>query len=968
MKLANTDARTPKSWRIVIIDDSADDRAEIRRMLLVGSLRRYEFGEASTGALGLDLLRNELDSPPDCVILDYRLPDIEAAELLAALDRDDDSIACPVVVLTGCQNHDLSCEMLRAGAQDFVGKSWMTPESLTRAVENARERWSMSRELREGERRFRLAARLTGLAVAEIDYVTDNVRLSADAAAIFGLAARASVIPRADVHAMFHPDDRAVAEERISKALDPDGSGEFALDLRIRPPGGGVRWLGVRKQVFFNGGRPLRAFMAIFDITDRKRAEEELFRAHTELEDRTAQLEAANHALRQSEERYRNVVDDQTELVCRRKPDGTLTFVNDRFCRFFGTTREKISGHPWGLVVRDQSTEPNEVDLAQLTPESPLIVVASRFRDERGQMRWLEFINRGLFAPDGSLVEIQSVGRDITERKETEERLVKAMDDAQAAALAKGNFLANMSHEIRTPMNGVIGMAELLKDTRLDSLQRDYVETIRSSGAALLTVINDILDLSKIEADKLTLDETSFDPRTVMEEVAELLSPTAQQKGLRLSCRIDPRVPPRVVGDPARIRQILTNLAGNAVKFTERGEIHLEARTPPESNDVGRLHFSITDTGIGIEAAHHERIFDSFTQVDGGSTRTHGGTGLGLTICRRLVGLMHGTIGVESALGRGSTFWFEIALKAGEGASDVRPPTCLLGRRILICDDNGTDRQVAHELLTSWGARPDAVATCLDAIDRLFTCPDDDPYSLALFSLDSKYMNWRQITRAIKVAPRFQGLPLVAVLNHDQPATAGEYDHGLFAAVIAKPIRRLRLRDAVCIALSQRGVPGDDRPVDTTLSAPVPVVLNILLAEDNDVSRIVAAQMLERLGCRVDWVVDGKRAVEASAKKGYDLILMDVQMPVMDGYAATAAIRTMETKTGRRTPIVALTAHAMPGDRLRCLAAGMDDYLPKPLQPGTLREALMRWGIGMAQDAREPGLESNTTQVPVVVE
>jgi PAS domain S-box-containing protein len=560
-------------------------------------------------------------------------------------------------------------------------------------------------------------------------------------------------------------------------------------------------------------GRPLRAHdgsprggIVIFrDITARRRTEE---------------------ALRQSEERYRTVVEDQTELVCRCRLDGTLTFVNDVYCRFFGKRREELTGHRWQPVAHPEDVDRVEAELARLEPENPVVVIVNRVFDVHGQVRWMEFVNRGFFTPDGQLTEIQAVGRDITERKEAEQKLRQAMEAAEAATRAKSDFLANMSHEIRTPMNGVIGMTELLLDTPLNDLQRGYAETIRSSGEALLTVINDILDLSKIEAGKLTLEATPFDLRTVVAEVADLLAPRARQKGLEIHCHIDPELPRRLAGDPVRIRQVLTNLAGNAVKFTEQGMVELRAHLRSESEDGAMVRILVRDTGIGIPEDRQSDIFESFTQIEGGSSRRHGGTGLGLAICRNLVALMGGQIGLESRPGAGSTFWFEAALSKGG-------------------------------------------------------CPAE--------------------------------LPAAPLHGPDQLPAAG-----------AARLTRL---------------------------AP----FRILLAEDNEVNCRVAMSMVERLGCQVQAVRNGREAVETLDHTRHDLVLMDVQMPEMDGFAATAAIRQRERGTGRHIPIVAMTAHAMQGDRERCLAAGMDDYLAKPIRPDRLRETLRAWGAPDDPPPHEPG-------------
>ncbi len=496
-------------------------------------------------------------------------------------------------------------------------------------------------------------------------------------------------------------------------------------------------------------------------------------------------------------------------------------------------------------------------------------------------------------------------------------------------------------------------MAELLLDTQLNDLQRGYAEMIRSSGENLLAVINDILDLSKIEAGKMRLEPISFDPATVLEEVAGLLAVRAYQKGLRMTCRIDPRVPARVIGDPSLIRQVLTNLAGNAVKFTDQGGVDLEVRVVEEDDDRARLRIAVADTGIGIEPIDQGRIFESFTQVQGGNDRAHGGTGLGLAICRRLVALMGGTIGLESEPGKGSTFWFELELPRGEGTPDVPAPTAFRGCRVLVADDHAPDRRIVCDLLRSWGCRPDEAASAGEALTRLLTCPDDDPYAMAILDHDMPDMDGRQMARAIGMTPRLAGVPLV-LLTSPGVAESGDGASGPFAAAIAKPIRRSPLYNGLCRALPALGAAGHDG-ASAAGDRPLPGPLKVLLAEDSEVNRLIAVGLVERLGCQVDAVANGRQAVEALDRTPYDLVFMDVQMPEMDGLAATAEIRRREARAGRHTPIIALTACAMSGDRRRCLEAGMDDHLTKPVRPEAIREALLSWGTGRGYSRVESG-------------
>jgi PAS domain S-box-containing protein len=533
------------------------------------------------------------------------------------------------------------------------------------------------------------------------------------------------------------------------------------------------------------------------------------------------------------------------------------------------------------------------------------------------------------------------IARDITKLKEVEESLRGSRDAAMAATRAKSEFLANMSHEIRTPMNGVLGMTDLLLDTSLNDLQRGYAKTIHSSGEALLTVINDILDFSKIEAGKLTLELSEFDLRMLMEEVADLLASSGIQRNLKIACRVAREIPRRLVGDPIRIRQMLTNLAGNAVKFTERGQVDMEAHLLAEDGDGMTLRILVRDTGIGIPEDRQADIFESFTQIEGGSSRRHGGTGLGLTICQSLIALMGGRIGLESRTGKGSTFWFEVTLGKGHGEED---PTAaqLDGLRVLVVDDQETDRENLREMLLSWECRPEVVASGAEALAKLLANPDDDPFGIIFLEKDMPGMDGEQTARAIRAASRYAKVPLVLITSLE-PSGAGEVEDSLWAARLMKPVRRSQLYNTLCRTVAAPGSLHKQPPADDVERMKLASSLRILLAEDNEVNRQVAIGMLERLGCEVEAAWNGREALEALDYDRHDLILMDVQMPEMDGLTATTAIRDRERGTSRHIPIIAMTAHTMQGDRERCLAAGMDGYLAKPVRPVPLREALRAW-------------------------
>ena len=525
--------------------------------------------------------------------------------------------------------------------------------------------------------------------------------------------------------------------------------------------------------------------------------------------------------------------------------------------------------------------------------------------------------------------------------------LAEARDQALASTRAKSEFLANMSHEIRTPLNGILGMTEILLESELSRDQRDHALTVRRCGEHLLTVINDILDFSKIEAGKLDIEHVEFDLPGLVEEVADLLATRAQEKSLEIACRIPHALPGHVRGDPARLRQVLVNLVGNAIKFTDEGEIVIEVTARPATEARLAVRVAVRDTGIGIPAHRHAAVFESFTQADGSTTRLHGGTGLGLTISRQLVHLMGGVIGLESAPGKGSTFWVDLDLERVPARADDAPPS-LQGLHALVVDDNATNRAILRETLQSWGCRVDDAAGARAALARLQAAVADDPFGLVLLDMQMPEIDGVEAARLIRTDARFASVPLILLTSMGslRRGTAAARALG-FDAALTKPVRRSTLFNAIAEAVDGRRP--DHEPVRHAPAEQTPVRAGqrVLLAEDNPVNQIVARRMLEKLGCRVDVVSNGQEAVLAATRETYDVVLMDVQMPTMDGLAATAEIRRRQAG-GRRVPIIALTAHAMEGDRKRCLEAGMDDYLSKPINRDALVAALTRWGAGGA--------------------
>jgi two-component system sensor histidine kinase/response regulator len=531
------------------------------------------------------------------------------------------------------------------------------------------------------------------------------------------------------------------------------------------------------------------------------------------------------------------------------------------------------------------------------------------------------------------------------EREHALMQLQSARDRAEAASRSKSEFLARMSHEIRTPMNGVLGMTELLAGTKLESRQRQFTETIRQSAEALLAIINDVLDFSKMEAGKLELDDAPFDLGDVVEEAAELLAGSADAKGLELICRLPPGLHTAYRGDGMRLRQVLINLLGNAVKFTERGQVMVQVNELL-SGDPARalLRFEVRDTGIGIRPESIGMIFEFFSQADGSTTRRFGGTGLGLAISKQLVELMGGKIGVSSGPGEGSTFWFTVPMVPEHPASSELRPEALIGSRILIVDDNATNREILSQHLKSWHVEVTEAATGPQALRQLQAAATaGDPYDLVILDYQMPGMSGMDVTRALRATPALRDLSIVLLGSMSLDAEDSDGRAQRAAACLTKPVRRAHLREALTRLLSASA--SDTRrthrpPVEPATPA-ARLGLRVLLVEDNAVNREVARGMLDVLGCEVTVAGDGVEGASTFEAGQYDVVLMDCHMPELDGYGATGRIRAYEQASGRmRTPIVALTANALDGDRDKCLAAGMDDYLAKPFSSDQLRRVL----------------------------
>jgi PAS domain S-box-containing protein len=725
-----------------------------------------------------------------------------------------------------------------------------------------------------------------------------------------------------------HAEAAMAAEQSIIRTGEP----RVDVEERLVWPDGAETWVSSTKVPLRNSQGEIIGTLGISrDITEHHRIQA---------------------ALQRERDRLRTLIDNLPDLI----------FIKDEHCRFLTVNRplarmygcddesELIGKTDHDFRPRELADFYVEDDQRVIRTGEPLVNREECFENADGERRWVLTTKAPLRAPDGRIVGLVGIARDITNRKQAEQELRTAKEAAEVANRAKSEFLANMSHEIRTPMNAVLGMTELLLDTELAHEQRDYLETVRGSAESLMDIINDILDFSKIEAGKVELEQIPFELREVLGDTMKSLGVRAHGKGLELALQVHPDVPEWLIGDPHRLRQIVVNLVGNAIKFTEEGEVVLEVSLTDGADENCRLRFKCADTGIGMTAEEQARVFNAFEQADMSTTRRYGGTGLGLTISSRLVNLMGGALSVESRPGVGSAFRFDAEfLPAAEVPAPRQPHDAsrLIGLHVLIVDDNETNRRILLEICRSWDMNPVAVPDAGAAIAELRRAAGSGR-SVDLVLTDASMPDVDGFTFAERVSkdPELKSTVVMMLTSLDGMGDARRCERLGIRSYLLKPVKQSELFDAIVLAL------GIDSVSSEAVAAEEPALrlppLRILLAEDSLANQKLACGLLRKWGHEVTVANNGREAVAAVARQKFDLVLMDVQMPELDGLEATAEIRRQEERGQRHLPIIAMTAHALKGDRERCLSAGMDNYVSKPVRPRQLLKA-------MAETIESPG-------------
>ncbi|MEG4531332.1 response regulator [Microcoleus sp. D2_18a_D3] len=897
------------------------------------------------------LLNQIFECKFDCVLLDYGLPDGDGLSLVKNLREA--GLKVPLIVLTGQGDEQIAVELMKAGASDYIAKNKLSPDSLSRSLYNAMrvyraesKAFDASQKLKESEERYRLVLEGVNDGIWDWDLSKNEVYWNDRLLEIIGLSRKQFGRTMEALYNRLHPDDKEGIVAAIAAHLEQEI--DYNVEFRLLHSNGLYRYCTSQGKAQRNSqGKPLRMAGMISDITQRKQAEDALERERLQL---------------------------RQIITC--VPVAMAMF--DTQMRYMANSKKWISQFDLELPSL------NNLSHYELFPDTPnrwkvmyqevlkgKVVSVSEDAWERsdGSVLYLRWAAHPWYDPDEKVGGIVMVADKINE-------LVEARETALEASRVKSQFLANMSHEIRTPMNGVLAMAQLLLRAPLEQKQRDCAHTIYRSAEHLLTVINDILDFSKIEAGEMRLEKSNFDLDSCVESVIEIIAHLAEEKGIELNILVDSSVPRKLVGDSGRLKQVLLNLTGNAIKFTDRGQVlvHVtvkQGNRQADGRQEARLLFSVRDTGIGISAEGQTKLFQSFSQVDDSPTRPYGGTGLGLAICKQLVEMMGGDIGVRSVLGSGATFWFTVPLEKQLPVEPHDPE--LAGKKLLVVSESALRRAAVRSLAQSWGARCDEAETATEALTWLKNAQSGisqnsgeggKSWDVVLVDLQMPQLDAEEFARKVRSTSTVGSLIAMTALR-EQPKAESLCSQG-FNGYLIEPVRPSRLLETMLASVKGTGEFGRREAANTCKLPAVnsqyvtpnsPSSLRILLAEDHPINQQVIVEQLAVLGYQADCVVNGQEALDLLAKKSYDLVLMDCQMPVLDGYKAAQKLREIEG-SDRHTFVMALTAHAMPGEREKCLAAGMDDYLSKPVDLDALAAALKKYEALNVQGENKYGVKS----------